>query len=210
MLLRSEDGGENFVRTHERKLPTYVGWDFCDVRVSPDDPDEVYVCGFRLLVSRDGGASFERGGEDVQRLHPHPGRGMHLDMHDIWIDPSNPDRVLIGNDGGLYVSWDRAHSWLHLNELPIAEFYTVTLDDEDPFLIYGGTQDNASLVGPSTARHAGGEHDPWEPIFLDRWSGGDGFATFPDPSQEGAVYYEHQNGGKSNVGSPDSLDDSLS
>ncbi len=124
----------------------------------------------------------------------HPGRGMHLDMHDLWIDPGNPDRILLGTDGGLYVSMDRAKSCLHLNNLPIAEFYTVYLDDERPFHVWGGTQDNASLVAPLNAKLVDQESDDWRYVFLDPWDGGDGFATFPDPSNDGTEYYEHQNG----------------
>ena len=193
-LFRSNDGGDTWERTSEDFVDTYIGWDFCDVMVSPDDADEVYVCGLRLMVSRDGGATFERGGEKVFRLLEHPGRGMHLDMHDLWIDPENPDRILLGTDGGLYVSMDRARSWLHLNNLPIAEFYTVYLDSAEPFRIWGGTQDNASLVAPSTATLVDQEPDDWRYVFLDRWDGGDGFATFPDPSGDGTEYYEQQNG----------------
>ena len=150
-LFRSDDGGDTWARTSEAYVDTYVGWDFCDVMVSPDDADQVYVCGFRLMVSSDGGATFKRGGEEVFRLQEHPGKGMHLDMHDLWIDPGNPDRILLGTDGGLYVSMDRAESWLHLNNLPIAEFYTVHLDGAEPFRLWGGTQDNASLSAPSSA-----------------------------------------------------------
>jgi photosystem II stability/assembly factor-like uncharacterized protein len=192
-LYRSADGGDSWARTSEEYVDTYVGWDFCDVMVSPDDADEVYVCGMRLMVSRDGGRTFERG-EKVFRLLEHPGRGMHLDMHDLWIDPGNPDRLLLGTDGGLFLSMDRARSWLHLNNLPIAEFYTVYLDDREPFRIWGGTQDNASLVAPSTAELVDQEPDGWRYVFLDPWDGGDGFATFPDPSGDGSEYYEHQNG----------------
>ena len=193
-LYRSDDGGDTWARTAESYVDTYVGWDFCDVMVSPDDEDQVYVCGFRLMVSADGGATFQRGGERVFRLQEHPGKGMHLDMHDLWIDPENPDRILLGTDGGLYVSMDRARSWLHLNNLPIAEFYTVHLDGAAPFRIWGGTQDNASLTAPSDASLAELRSDDWSYVYLDPWDGGDGFATFPDPSGDGTVYYEHQNG----------------
>ena len=193
-LFRSDDGGDTWRRTLEGYVDTYVGWDFCDVRVAPDDADQVYICGLRLMVSRDGGATFERGGEQVFRLHAHPGHGMHLDMHDLWIDPQNPDRLLLGNDGGLYVSWDRARSWLHLNNLPIAAFYTLHLDDRDPFRIFGGTQDNASVTAPNTAVLIDGRADDWSYVFLDPWDGGDGFATFPDPFTPEVVYYEHQQG----------------
>ena len=193
-LYRSDDGGDTWARTSTDYVDTYVGWDFCDVMVSPDDADQVYVCGLRLMVSRDGGETFARGGEKVFRLLEHPGRGMHLDMHDLWIDPANPDRILLGTDGGLYVSMDRAQSWLHLNNLPIAEFYTLRLDEEDPFQIWGGTQDNASLVGSSATKLVDQLHDGWRYVFLDRWDGGDGFATFPDPRGDGTIYYEQQNG----------------
>ena len=97
-LFRSDDGGDSWTRTSADYVDTYVGWDFCDVMVSPDDAEEVYVLGMRLMVSRDAGQSFERGGEQVFRLLEHPGKGMHLDMHDLWIDPANPDRVLLGTD----------------------------------------------------------------------------------------------------------------
>ncbi|MFT5288614.1 MAG: photosystem II stability/assembly factor-like uncharacterized protein [Planctomycetota bacterium] len=193
-LFRSEDGGDTWSRTSAEYVDTYVGWDFCDVMVSPDDANEVYVCGMRLMVSRDAGATFERGGEQVFRLLEHPGKGLHLDMHDLWIDPANPDRVLLGSDGGLYLSMDRARTWLHLNNLPIAEFYTVHLDNAQPFRIWGGTQDNASLVAPSTTTLVDQQPDDWRYVFLDQWDGGDGFATFPDPSGDGTEYYEHQNG----------------
>ena len=202
VLYRSDDYGESWRRTHEDYVPTYVGWDFCDVRVAADDANRVYVGGLRLLVSSDGGRTFDGEGgfavaktrEDVFRLHAHRGVGMHLDVHDVWIDPERPERVLLGNDGGLFVSWDRAQTWLHLNNLPIAEFYRVYLDDEEPFQIWGGTQDNASLVGPSTARVEAGDDDRWQHVFLDPWTGGDGFATFPDPNDPSIVYYTQQLG----------------
>ncbi len=202
ILFRSDDFGENWRRPNDDYVPTYVGWDFCDIRVAPDDANRVYVGGLRLIISTDGGETFHGEGgfainqrrDEVFRLHPHPGVGMHLDVHDIWIDPLHPERVMLGNDGGLYVSWDRAQTWLHLNNLPIAEFYRVHLNDKNPFRIWGGTQDNASLVGPATARYENGVDDPWQLVFLDPWSGGDGFSTFPDPNEASITYYSQQNG----------------
>lgn len=202
ILYRSDDSGRSWKRTHEGYVPTYVGWDFCDVRVAPDNEDRVYIGGFRLLVSHDGGETFVGEGglapnksrEDVFRLHAHRGIGLHLDVHDIWIDPEHPQRVMLGNDGGLFSSTDRGQTWLHHNNLPIAEFYRVHLDDQMPFRVWGGTQDNASLVAPSTARLKTGEDDAWQHVFLDPWSGGDGFATFPDPNDPQTVFYTQQNG----------------
>lgn len=202
MLFRSDDHGHSWRRTHEDYLPTYVGWDFCDVRVAPDNADRVYVGGLRLIRSEDGGRTFQGEGgfavnekpDEVFRLHPHRGIGMHLDVHDIWIDPENPGRVLLGNDGGLYMSHDRGATWLHLNNLPIAEFYRVHVDNQDPFRIWGGTQDNASFAGPATARFRAGQADTWQQVFLDPWSGGDGFSTFPDPRDPDTTFYTQQNG----------------
>lgn len=193
-LFRSDDAGDTWRRTSAEYVDTYVGWDFCDVRVAPDDADTVFVCGLRLMVSRDGGQTFARGGEDVFRLLEHPGEGMHLDMHELWIDPASPERILLGTDGGLYLSMDRARTWLHLNNLPIAEFYTVLVDGADEPRVWGGTQDNASLSAPLGAGLDRLRSDAWEYVYLDPWDGGDGFATFPDPSGDGTVYYEHQNG----------------
>ena len=203
ILFRSDDYGDSWKRTSKEYVPTYVGWDFCDLRVAPDDANQVYVGGLRLIVSSDGGKTFQGEGgfgvtkrtDEVFRLHRHRGIGMHLDVHDIWIDPENPQRVMLGNDGGLYVSWDRGTTWLHLNNLPIAEFYRVHLDDEQPFRIWGGTQDNASFVGPSTAQLHDGVDGAWQQVFLDPWNGGDGFATFPDPNDSNVTFFTQQNGG---------------
>ncbi|MBK8975240.1 MAG: hypothetical protein IPM29_04900 [Planctomycetes bacterium] len=205
VVYRSDDDGDTWRRCHAGFLPAYVGWDFCDVKVAPDDPDQLFVCGMKLMRSTDGGATWQLAGEHVQRVLPFHardmdvGRVLHLDAHDLWIDPVRPDRLLLGNDGGLFESLDRGSTWLHLNLLPIAEFYTVHVDpevrsDEDaPYRIYGGTQDNASVYGPARAIDPFGP-DPWRHVFLDRWAGGDGFVTLPDPTEPGVVYFEHQNG----------------
>ena len=202
ILFRSNDGGETWKRTHEGYVPTFVGWDFCDLRVAPDNEDRVYVGGLRMITSDDGGKTFQGEGgfaintdpKQVFRIHRHRGVGLHLDVHDIWIDPERPERILLGNDGGLFSSVDRGQTWLHLNNLPIAEFYRVHLDNQKPFQIWGGTQDNASFVGPSTAKFEQGREDSWRQVFLDPWTGGDGFSTFPDPHDPQITYYTQQNG----------------
>lgn len=193
-LYRSEDGGKSFRRTHEQPLSTWIGWDFCDVRTAPQDPERIYLCGQVLLVSTDGGRTFAQAGDEIRRLLPHQATVLHLDMHEIVLDPRTPGRVLLGTDGGLYLSSDHARSWLHLNNLPIGEFYTVHLDMDDPYQIWGGTQDNASLYGPSTHVVGRALEDPWKHVFLDRWGGGDGFVTLPDPTDRDVVYIEQQNG----------------
>jgi photosystem II stability/assembly factor-like uncharacterized protein len=201
VVYRTDDRGDSWSRCHEDYIPTYVGWDFCDVVVAPDDADTLFVCGMKLIVSRDGGQTWSEVPEVVERRLPFGARGidtesvLHLDAHDLWIDPVNPDRLLLGNDGGLFESTDRGGRWLHHNTLPIAEFYTVHVEQgsERPFRVWGGTQDNASVTGPARPLDAGGQ-GTWRHVFLDRWAGGDGFATFPDPTDPDVVYFEHQNG----------------
>ncbi|MEM7557698.1 MAG: glycosyl hydrolase, partial [Planctomycetota bacterium] len=113
----------------------------------------------------------------------------------MWIDPENTDRVIFGNDGGLYMSYDRCENWLHLNNLPIAEVYAATYDMEQPFNIYIGTQDNAALFGPNTHRPEDGSLDEWTQIYIDQWGGGDAYFTYRDPNDSDTIYYESQYGG---------------
>ena len=117
-IYRSQDGGQSWARTHEESLPTSIGYDFCLVRVSPEDPDQIWVLGNNLLRSDDGGGSYERIQGNIVSLLPHGSEVMHLDHHEMWIDPDNGDHILLGNDGGLYSTWDGAESWLRLNNLP--------------------------------------------------------------------------------------------
>ncbi|MCJ7580515.1 MAG: hypothetical protein MUP98_08260 [Candidatus Aminicenantes bacterium] len=198
-IYRSDDKGETWHKTHEGDVPTGIGYDFCLIRVSPDNTDEIYVLGNKLIRSRDGGKTFEPTGETIVHLLPHDIRVMHLDMHEMWIDPNTPDRLLLGNDGGFYCSYDRGTTWLHFNNLPIGEFYAISVDMAEPYNIYGGTQDDAALLGPS--RHniedrlsKYGVGDPWKHIYLDRWGGGDSYFTELDPSDPNTIYYEHQFG----------------
>lgn len=196
-VYRSDDKGTTWRKANEQDLYpvfTIYGWKFCDVRVSPDDPNQIYILGLRGYTSRDGGRTYEPFGEQVLRLHDTEGKVLHLDQHEIWIDPRQPDRILLGNDGGLFLSHDRARTWLHLNNIPAAEFYAIAVDDRSPYWIYGGTQDNAALYGPSDVSLADTVADLWKHVYLDQWTGGDSFTTLPDPTDERIVYYEHQHG----------------
>ena len=198
-IYRSENKGESWIKTHEGRLPTGIGYDFCLVRVAPDNPDEIFVCGQKLIHSVDGGKSFNFVGETIVHLIDHDIKVLHLDMHELRIDPNNPDRILLGNDGGLYISYDRGNTWMHYNNIPAGEFYAVSVDNQDPYMIYGGTQDNAALYGPgnndiSKRLTEFGVEDPWEHIYLDRWGGGDSYFTYPDRNDPDIIYYEHQFG----------------
>jgi photosystem II stability/assembly factor-like uncharacterized protein len=196
-VYRSDDRGESWRKVNEDdtyEVYGVYGWKFADVRVSPDDPDAIFILGNRAFRSDDGGRTFRRIGEQIIRMHHTRGLIMHLDHHEIWIDPLNPDRVLLGNDGGLFQSYDGGESWLHINNIPAAEFYSISLDMSEPYRVFGGTQDNAALYGPSRPALADATEDPWENVYLDQWTGGDSFDTYPDPTDSTIVYYEHQHG----------------
>ncbi|NIS65855.1 MAG: hypothetical protein GTO05_12005 [Gemmatimonadales bacterium] len=196
-VYRSSDKGETWRKANDDDLYRVFGvfgWKFTDVRVSPDDEDEIFILGNRGFHSTDGGRTYERIGEKIIRMHDTRGLIMHLDQHEIWIDPLNPDRVLLGNDGGLFQSYDRGESWLHINNIPAAEFYSISTDMAVPYRIYGGTQDNAALYGPSDVAIQDAADDPWENVYLDQWTGGDSFDTYLDPTDSTIVYYEHQHG----------------
>lgn len=191
-LYRSADGGESWRRVN--RDPVQARWDWCEIRVSPDNENELYNIGQRSFVSRDGGATFERIGGTIMRLLPHPSRILHLDTHAMWIDPHNTDHIVFGNDGGLFVSYDRTKNWLHLNNLPIAEVYSVTCDMDEPYNVYIGTQDNAALFGPSDHDPQDGAPEAWRHVYVDRWGGGDSYFTYRDPTDRNTIYYEHQFG----------------
>ncbi|HUG55254.1 MAG TPA: glycosyl hydrolase [Vicinamibacteria bacterium] len=192
-LYRSDAGGASWRRVNQGPIGTAVGYDFCLVEVAPDDPDEVYVLGNHLRRSSDGGKTFSTVGGTIVHLRPSGSRVLHLDHHEMVIDEQDPDRILLGTDGGLYLSQDRGVSWLHVNNLPIAELYAITTDERDPYRVYAGTQDNAALFGvPEEFRFDAPE--PWRHVYLDRWGGGDSYFTVPDPDEPDLVYFEHQFG----------------
>jgi hypothetical protein len=152
-----------------------------DVFVDPVDVDRIYIPDVIFQVSDDGGKTLRTLGQ----------RNMHVDNHIIWVDPANTNHILVGNDGGLYRSFDRAATWVFFENLPITQFYDVDVDNAAPFYnIYGGTQDNFSLGGPSRTRS---EHG----ILNQDWfvtQGGDGFVSRVDPEDPNTVYAELQHG----------------
>ena len=194
-LYRSDDRGATWRKANAGPIGTAIGYDFCIVQVAPDNPEEVYVLGNYLKRSRDGGRTWETldGQGAVVHLRPHGGKMLHLDHHALVIDPANTDRLLLGTDGGLYVSEDRGSTWLHVNNLPIGEFYAISVDDADPYRIYGGTQDDAALYGTATALRDD-EPEDWAHVYLDPWAGGDSYFTLVDPTDPDVVYFEHQFG----------------
>ena len=146
----------------------------------PTDPDVVYHLGVPLQRSIDGGETWER-----------IARSVHVDHHAMWINPNNPHHLMLGNDGGFYMSHDRGETWDFSPNLPISQFYAVGVDMQEPFFgIYGGLQDNSTWGGPSRTRNAMGiGNADWY-----RMAGGDGFFAAVDPRDHNVAYVESQNG----------------
>jgi len=195
-VYRSNNSGETWTKMNSGFLDEYsgFGWAFGDIRISPVDDKEIYVLGVHTLHSTDGGKTYNRLGGKISHLLPNPGVSLHLDNHDLFIDPVNPDRLILGNDGGVFFSYDRGDTWLHSNTIPVAEMYDLKIDGSNPTMAYAGTQDNSGIYGPVKLGKPVEDPANWKYVWLDPWSGGDGFITVPDPTDPSTVYYESQNG----------------
>jgi photosystem II stability/assembly factor-like uncharacterized protein len=194
-LYKTTDGGISWKKTHTDSLKflSVIGWYFTDVYVNPKDDEELYCLGVRLAHSTDGGKTFSYIDGKVNRVNAGLAKGFHLDQCELWINPNNPNHIAAGNDGGFYVSYDKGLSWLHYNNIPVGEFYDITIDQKN-YIIYGGTQDNATVYGPPKEFNPR-IPDPWKYIWIDPWDGGDGCVTQVDPEDDNTVYYSSQHGG---------------
>ncbi len=194
-VYKTLDGGSNWERSHQEGLHIFsvIGWYFADLYINPMDDDEIFGLGVRIAHSTDGGKTFDLVGGRVEHLHPSPAQTLHLDHCEMWINPINPNQIVLGNDGGVYHSYDKGNTWLHLNNIPTGEFYDITLDNQTPYNIYGGTQDDATVFGPAKEWNPS-RKDPWQYLWIDAWSGGDGCVTQVDPEDPNTVYLSSQEG----------------
>jgi len=175
-VYRSDDGGATWTRTHEGRIDKVFhsyGYYFGRIAVDPTNPERVYVQGVPMLTSTDGGKTWKGIG----------GRGVHGDYHAIFIDPKAPQRLAIGNDGGINVSYDYGETWTKLNNLPVGQFTIIAVDSADPYNIVGGLQDNGVMRGPSTYRYGKTDPQVWKSIY-----GGDGSCVVIDPRDPDVVY----------------------
>ncbi|PYQ41766.1 MAG: glycosyl hydrolase, partial [Acidobacteria bacterium] len=157
-IYRTDDGGATWARTHRGRLEKIYysyGYYFGRISVDPTDADRIYFGGVPMLGSSDGGKTWN--GLDQ--------RGVHVDHHVLFVDPRAPQRLALGNDGGLNLSFDRGQTWTKVNNLPVGQFTTLALDDAKPYNIVGGLQDNGVMRGPST--FVPGKSDPsaWKSIY---------------------------------------------
>ena len=190
-VYRSEDFGKTWKKINEDDL-SYLfysyGYYFGEIRVDPQDPSKVYTMGVPLIKSDNSGRSWES--IDFEN--------MHGDYHALWINPNRSGHLIVGNDGGVNMSYDDGDNWMKFNSPSVGQFYDINVDMKEPYNVYGGFQDNGVWMGPSDYTsslrwHSTGSY-PWKPIY-----GGDGMQTEIDYRDNETVYTGSQFGNYSRV-----------
>ncbi|HYM61877.1 MAG TPA: sialidase [Thermoanaerobaculia bacterium] len=176
-LYRSDDAGQTWHALDRSFNMIQRPFYFANLIVDPKDENKLYKPDYNLIVSNDGGKSFSPIGGSA-----------HGDFHDVWVDPQNTDHLITGDDGGIWYSYNGGGHWWKAENLPISQFYHVSLDMDTPYHVYGGLQDNGSWVGASD--YPGGiANAQWESMYF-----GDGFWMFADPTDNDYLYAESQGG----------------
>ena len=176
-VYRSTDRGDSWEKlSSTNNRPMY----YSQIRIDPNDPERIYLGGAALYRSSDGGRNFT----------PDAAPTVHLDHHALWIDPANSNHLILAGDGGVSVSWDRSDNWYQLRNLPIAQFYEIGVDMQEPYHVCGGLQDNGSWCAPSdTWSNQGIRTRDWYNV-----GGGDGFFTVMHPTNPDIMIAESQGG----------------
>lgn len=174
-LYRSADGGRTWRWMNDRNVRPFY---YSQVRVDPKNPDRVYWSSTPVQFSDDGGRTIRTATN-----------GIHVDHHAMWIDPSDPEHFVVGNDGGVAVTWDRGGNYDFLDVMALGQFYEVSYNMEVPYRVCGGLQDNGSWCGPSRSRSGSINNADWFTV-----GGGDGFYTAQDPVDSDVLYSESQGG----------------
>ncbi len=185
-VYRSEDGGTTWVKMNEDYIDDLFysyGYYFAQIRVDPSNKDKVYIAGVPQLKSEDGGKTWESISQE----------NVHADHHALWINPNMPGHLINGNDGGINITYDDGETWIKNNSTTVGQFYAINVDNQDPYHVYGGLQDNGVWKGAHNARedrrwHQSGQY-PWESIM-----GGDGMQIQIDSRNPDIVYTGFQFG----------------
>ena len=176
-LYRSDDGGATWKKEDASQYMVWRPFYFSNIIVDPKNENKVFKVDLALLLSSNGGRSFSQVSGSA-----------HGDFHDVWIDPTDSNTIIAGDDGGLWRSLDGGTQWEHFANLPVSQFYHVSVDNDDPYHVFGGLQDNSSWQGDSS--YPGGvTNSRWENFF-----GGDGFWMWRDPADSNYIYAEAQGG----------------
>src|SRR5882672_6481419 len=173
-LYRSDDGGENWQRVSDDKRIWERGWYFCEVSVDPKDADTVYVPNTGLYRSRDSGKTFSV-------LKGEPGGD---DYHQLWIDPDEPHRMILGNDQGAVVTRNGGETWSSWYNQPTGQFYHVATDNRFPYWVYGAQQDSGAAATPSRSKYRSLNFHDWRPME----AGDENGYIAPDPLNPEVVY----------------------
>jgi photosystem II stability/assembly factor-like uncharacterized protein len=176
-LFRSDDGGKTWQELDRSQNMVWRPFYFANLIVDPKNENRVFKPDLTLIMSLDGGRSFSP-----------VANGAHGDFHDIWINPSNTNHLIAGDDGGVWYSYDGGARWWKAENLPVSQFYHVSVDMADPYYVYGGLQDNSAWMGPSSFP-GGVPNYAWDVI-----PAGDGFWMFADPADANYIYAESQGG----------------
>ena len=178
-LFRSADKGASWTKVSDNTVISFRPFYYDDLRVDPSNPDRLFALAGQLQLSEDAGRTFRNAGN-----------GVHGDHQAMWIDPRNPRRILEGSDGGFQISYDGSQTWEIINTFPFTQFYRVEVDNQDPYTMCGGLQDNGVWCGPSmvTSRDGIRKRD-WVTV-----SGGDGFSGVQNISEPWIVYSTSQGG----------------
>lgn len=169
-IFRSIDGGQNW----QRMNPTMTSYYYDRINVDPGDDNRVWLPWFDLLTATDGGKTLVK--TNIKHVHN--------DEHSIWIDPHDPEHLILGGDGGVNISYNRGATWQQA-VLPIGQFYEVAVDNQDPYYVYGGMQDTGHWLGPSqTYDNEGITNHDWIKLRFN----GDGMSVHPDPTDPNVIY----------------------
>jgi photosystem II stability/assembly factor-like uncharacterized protein len=186
-IYRSDDGGANWRMINDNpKFANNRPFYFQDLAVDSEDADRLYNIYQPLSVSYDGAATFDT----IPMIPADETKGIHADFHAFWVNPKDAEHFIIGGDGGLGITYDHGKSWYFPETIPVAQFYHIGVDNDMPYNVYGGMQDNGNWSGPAYTWKRGGIRT----LYWQYLVGGDGFDISPDLDNSRYGYGSSQNG----------------